>query len=1179
MLILPYLRNNQLISCLLTTLLISASIIQAGQKKVQSFLTPELTISQGTICAIPININPNQQESITTNPTNIIKILRQPAATRDNKLSFAQIKATKTGTTLLTTKNGQQCKITVTPAEANTIQKLQSPRIFSPVINSYVWGTFSVGVEFMADDIPYNLLKQNLLLTLPGGKTVSPSSITTEGTGPMYIASFDVDASQLPQRSADLTVTLLMPDKSARTSNSLRIYKTTPSKETLIKGECEDHINDARPEQFDKNRRKQKVQSVANASGGRYVLNASANPVWTLEFDAKDGGSYQFVVRARGNLAANTFPTIGIYTNEHNRPVRNVRLTNTNWHRLPVGAPLKLDAGKQILSLRFENDFYVTGKADRNLYLDAFEIAKIPDLASDENIQLRFINPINDPLATGQITINGECRWDNPISNATPEVSLIINDNKVATQHSSRPIFKINQSQLKKGDNIISMTASGKDTDRPIITPAYHVQVKAKAITSSTTDNAYYRFSVLDPNWNGTLDAILTADDKKRFREQASFSSKHDATLTLPDELEGKFLLTIEAQGKAFKGKPIATVTVAQGSATSLQHDFPIDSWMHPHKTVDLTLNKGPKSFSITYTNDYYIADKGDRNFYLRSVILTKKEATADKTAPTATITYPASGYTAYKADVVIAECYDDIALRSAELIIDDKPTGIRLRPNNGLGRLIFPLSCRTITPGKHTLQILARDKSGNKTTSPAVTITVTDKQPAKPTQYARAIHILNRFAFGTEPIELANILTLGESKWLDSQLKTSSSNRRKAIYAAEARYPNMNSNYHTVTRALQYMLTTDNPVEARVSLWTQNHFSTWLNKTGATAKWNEYLNFVQAGATTFSELLTVSATSPAMLVYLDQQKSYADSLNENYAREIMELHTLGVDHAYTQQDITELARILTGWTTVEESNIQGMGVRDNRTFRQSPPLNDKENKEFLGMQFSSSAPQQGMSDTIWAIQILAAHPETAKHIAGQLAEYYVASPPPSTLVNKLANEYMRSCGSLSAMLETIMLSPEFMAAINEPRLATPIDYGLHLGRLMRNQPAGDVRNFLLNSGMGLFDRATPDGYSYDDKSYADSNALLQRWKFAAKINWQLKQMIPQNLQQAPKKDHEKWAQQITDILAIRLTGKLLSKQSNQAMLDLLLVKDKKKSDPVSTAIAFICQLPEINLK
>jgi uncharacterized protein (DUF1800 family) len=151
--------------------------------------------------------------------------------------------------------------------------------------------------------------------------------------------------------------------------------------------------------------------------------------------------------------------------------------------------------------------------------------------------------------------------------------------------------------------------------------------------------------------------------------------------------------------------------------------------------------------------------------------------------------------------------------------------------------------------------------------------------------------------------------------------------------------------------------------VRNRFVLWTENHFSTWIEKADALNKWAEHARFLELGAAPFGSLLRASATSPAMLLYLDQNRSFANKLNENYAREIMELHTLGVHAGYRQEDVTALASVLTGWTLSADAPTKGDVREMARSFRFDPILNSPAARKVFGMEFAKTEDPQARYD------------------------------------------------------------------------------------------------------------------------------------------------------------------------------------------------------------------------
>jgi uncharacterized protein (DUF1800 family) len=584
---------------------------------------------------------------------------------------------------------------------------------------------------------------------------------------------------------------------------------------------------------------------------------------------------------------------------------------------------------------------------------------------------------------------------------------------------------------------------------------------------------------------------------------------------------------------------------------------------------------------------------------------------------PQLNVLYPANGANVFGADAVVVQPAGDAsAIDQMDVLLDGQLQHVALRSASaGGGLLTFPLLLRGVPPGEHRLAVRATLVSGQLVDSPARLLTVLPQGPAVRGPYDRAVWLLDRLAFGPEPQELGAVLSQGERKWLAGRLFTSfndSAADRAALAKACALYKHADNSEQTAARVLDQWIETDNPVRARFTSWVENHFSTWMNKTKPAPQWDEHLAFCRLGIAPFADLLEASAHSAAMLVYLDQEKSYAGKINENYAREIMELHTLGVHGGYKQGDVTELAQVLTGWTTDEEaalpsadpalrltsddhSNQAGL----TRSFRFVPALNDGKARRVFGLQFSAADPLARYDRIQLALEMLAAHPSTAGHVCRKLAEHYVGVPAPDALVDRLAAKFLESGGDMRAVLFALVQDPDFWNA--PPKVATPFDYGLRIARLCRaaalqanltagfpNQPEL-IESFLKRSGMGLFDRVTPDGYPENSDAYADSNALLQRWRFMQSRTPALKTLVPLAWRTPPPPPRSEDTslnhlptpvidptQRFIDLAAIRLTGRLLSPGSNQAALD---VAGQGAPLDLEQALLFVSLLPETSLR
>jgi uncharacterized protein (DUF1800 family) len=269
-----------------------------------------------------------------------------------------------------------------------------------------------------------------------------------------------------------------------------------------------------------------------------------------------------------------------------------------------------------------------------------------------------------------------------------------------------------------------------------------------------------------------------------------------------------------------------------------------------------------------------------------------------------------------------------------------------------------------------------------------------------------------------------------------------------------------------------------------------------------------------------FRELLIATATSPAMMVYLDNWLSIGpDSiangvnpanpnskkgnrgLNENYGREVMELHTVGVDGGYTQADVTALSAILTGWT-VDRPNQGGPFTFDPKKHEPGP-------KQWLGHTIASdpslppNSPAAGQAAThegLEALTLLAADPHTAHFISYKLAQRFVADDPPPTLVDRMAATYLSTDGDIKAILRTLVQSPEFNSKkYFRNKVKTPMEFVASAFRTTATDPAnpGALVNTLNTMGMRLYFALPPTGYYITADHWMNSTALVDRLNFA----------------------------------------------------------------------------------
>jgi hypothetical protein len=293
---------------------------------------------------------------------------------------------------------------------------------------------------------------------------------------------------------------------------------------------------------------------------------------------------------------------------------------------------------------------------------------------------------------------------------------------------------------------------------------------------------------------------------------------------------------------------------------------------------------------------------------------------------------------------------------------------------------------------------------------------------------------------------------------------------------------------------------------ELLVDFWF-NHFNVYLNK-GADRYFvptyeREAIRPHVLGK--FHDLLLATAKSPAMLFYLDNAESVAPNLdanrdprrpnqrkrglNENYGRELMELHTLGVEGGYTQKDVIEVARCFTGWTVSPP--------KKGATFEYNDKVHDKGKKVVLGHVIKAGG---GMDDGLKVLEILAKHPSTAHLISLKLAQRFVADDPPPSLVARMAKTFSQTDGELRKVIETMLDSPEFWSQGSyQAKVKTPFEM------IVSSVRASDAHvdstlplaNAVQRLGEPLYRKIEPTGYSSASAEWISSAGLLDRMNFA----------------------------------------------------------------------------------
>lgn len=414
-----------------------------------------------------------------------------------------------------------------------------------------------------------------------------------------------------------------------------------------------------------------------------------------------------------------------------------------------------------------------------------------------------------------------------------------------------------------------------------------------------------------------------------------------------------------------------------------------------------------------------------------------------------------------------------------------------------------------------------------------------------------KQFHVLNRLGYGPNAAELTKIRKLGIQAYIDQQLnsKTQSlspaliqqlehqavipslttiaaqefslqqrskaakaSNAQEEIRSIDSQRRERFKQLDTATKTQRILLATYSPnqlEEVMVDFW-YNHFNVYAAKSTTTRlSYSDYeKNAIRPYALGhFSDLLNATAHHPAMLDYLDNRlsavertstknnkKTIKGGINENYARELMELHTLGVNGGYSQADVTALARILTGWTY----NFKDLAA--GKTFSYNPQLHDSTQKKWLGQSIASGQQQEEGEK---ALQILANSPATAKHIAYELASYFVADQPPQSLVNTLANAFIKTHGDIRQVLHILFNSREFWdERYFNQKFKPPFRYvisSLRATNIKMIDPIV-VNQKVTAMGMPLYGAFSPDGYDWKEATWLSPTALKTRIDYATQL-------------------------------------------------------------------------------
>jgi uncharacterized protein (DUF1800 family) len=419
-----------------------------------------------------------------------------------------------------------------------------------------------------------------------------------------------------------------------------------------------------------------------------------------------------------------------------------------------------------------------------------------------------------------------------------------------------------------------------------------------------------------------------------------------------------------------------------------------------------------------------------------------------------------------------------------------------------------------------------------------AVAAAVCAATAAAPSDTAAITHVLNRIGYGARPGDVERVAAMGLTTYIDRQLyperipdpevdrrladletltMKSSELAERYFVRSRDRGDRMDGRRRVVAelgaqRLLRAVYSERQLNEVLVDFWF-NHFNVFAGKGPDRIYVTEYERDVIRPRVlgTFRDLLGAVAESPAMQFYLDNWMSaaadYADrtdapqkagkarrrptGLNENYARELLELHTLGVDGGYSQKDVVEVARAFTGWTIQQP--------RKGGNFRFEPRRHDGGDKVVLGQTIRADGKGEGER----VLDILAAHPSTARFLATKLTRRFVSDVPPASLVDRAAARFRETRGDLRETVRVILTSAEFLAPESRnAKVKTPLEFVVSAVRASGAEvvSALPLLRALNELGMPLYMCQPPTGYGDTAETWISTGGLLNRMNFAVAL-------------------------------------------------------------------------------
>ncbi len=798
-----------------------------------------------------------------------------------------------------------------------------------------------------------------------------------------------------------------------------------------------------------------------DADGRRLAGIFSQAQMVQLRFEAAEERSYQLLGRMRADVF-HAFPNVRVHLDAAAVAAGPVAVSE-GLGRVALGGSFAVSPGEHVLTVVFYNDAYEPDtREDRNLHVERLELLRLgPGEGEVARPLSLLLSPADGALLGGAATVTVLAYDDT----AVREIRLLCDGEELLRRPGDRLLTSVS---LPPGAHTLQAVAYDLAGN-----PGESHPVRVRRLPCEGVPVA--------PQVRYALDALgaerpSVAPAAPGRYAWGLYGETQTVSFELPVRHRGRYELELLARADLFEGAPRALVMVDGEERGELT--VPSTGYVR-HGPLALELEPGKRTLTIALRGDRYDPETGgDRNLWLAGLALWPA---GEAHPPRLRWLGLAEGDALRGPTLLCAEVSDESEVACVELLVDGAP--VARSGDAGRVGLWLPAGLE----GERALELRAVDRYGNESRTAPVRVRILPPAEAlNPSE--RGVHLLQRLGVGYSEAALVALLRRGEAAWLDAQLAPAPAAGEPVellFFPLLRNDPNNGAGLRLGWLARAVL--TRQVVRERLTGFLEDHFNTWLGKTDAWREWFSHLGLRAAAFDELGTLLTLSTLSPAMLDYLDNSANRAGALNENLARELLELHSLGVRGGYSQRDVEEVARVLSGCTTTLAWPWFELAFYGNR--------HDGGAKQILGVPFPAGA---GSAELGRLFAVLGAHPSTPEHWARKLVRGLVSDEPPAALVARLADALGRE-GKLDGAVRALVEDPVFFdrahvgTKVKDP-LALVI--GLHRVPLTALE-IESLDGWLTRLGQSPFGCPTPDGYPDEEQAWLHSSALLARWSFA----------------------------------------------------------------------------------